>query len=374
MSLKEKLHQKLKDKQSLRSVGTNPQMTKVKKMMGEKEYEENKDMLFDMQKDIKGSKKAAKKCAKNMMTGMDDNQMDDLSKMMKTKAPESAKQLTNIMGSKRKAKTNEVKAKETSEPKPETESKCYIPASQRAKVIVDDIVQTKPKKQFSKIQMTVPKITELKAVESNVKNPVSVQPFVYSTPNRSRDLESLFATVCALPYESMNSRLKSIADFSSNHSSDALQMHLMTNGGKLVKIIKLIEFPKQKYIGLPGSETVVETSNAIAGWDRKSIYCQDNYAYKMVQDQCIRTDNCISECELFMEKFANIRKWIASLENTCVGLESLCDILNKFGIIQKPNMSDSILVFHVYCKEYPNNLGKILVPQFPFLYIKIQNL
>jgi hypothetical protein len=294
---------------------------------------------------------------------------------MKTKAPESSKQLTNIIGSKRKAKITEVKTNQISETKSDTESKCYIPASQRPQTsTLAETTAKKPKKQFSKIQMTIPKITELKSVESNVKNPVCVQPFVYSTPNRSRNLESLFANHSALPYESMNLRLKSIAAFSPSHTSDALQMHLMTNGGKVVKIIKLIEFPKQKYIGLPGSETVVETSNAIAAWDRKSIYCQDKYAYKMVQDQCIRTDNCISECELFMEKFVNIRKWIASLENTCVGLESLCDILNKFGIIQKPNMSDSILVFHAYCKEYPNNLGKILVPQFPFLYIKIQNL
>jgi CheY-specific phosphatase CheX/NAD-dependent dihydropyrimidine dehydrogenase PreA subunit len=364
MSLKEKLHKKLQDKQSLRSVGTNPQMTKVKNMMGEKEYEENKDMLFDMQKDIRGSKKSAKKCVKNMMTGMDDNQMDDLSKIMKTKAPDSAKQLTNIIGSKRKTNNEKEKSQSISETTP---AQYYIPAAQRP-ITICETLEPKPKKQFAKIQMSIPKITDLKSIESNKVQKTFAQPYIYETPNRNRDLETLFENPAK--YENMSARLKAISGFQSNNASDALQMHVMQNGGRLVKIIKIIEFPKQKYIGLPGSETIVDKPL----WNGTDILCQDNYAYKMINEECVRTTNCVSECELFMEKLVPIRNWLSSLENTCVGLESLCDLLNKFGIFQKPNLSDSILVFHVYCKEYPNTMGKILVPQIPFVYIKIKNL
>ncbi len=366
MSLQEKLHKKLKDKQSLRSVGANPRMTKVRNMMGEEEYEENKEMLLDMQNDIKGNKKAAKKCVKNMMSGMDEKEMNDLSKVMKSKSPESSKELNNIIGSKRKIKPKEPSIVEITEPK------CYIPASQRIETNVNTIeLLKKPKKQFAKIQMTIPKITDLKSVESNTKisKVPSVQPFEsFSKPNRSRDLETLFTN--SLPYENIHVRLKCISSFNSQSCSDSLQLHIMQNGGKLVKIIKVIGFPKQKYIGVPGSETLVE--KPLKEWDGKDILCLENYSYKMVNNETVRTENCVVDCETFMEKLTNIRNWLISLENTCVGLESLCEIVNKFGIIQKPNMSDSILVFHCYCKEYPNNLSKILVPQFPFVYIKIK--
>jgi hypothetical protein len=365
---------RLQNLQSSRSSGMNPKMNQVRKMMGDQEYEESKDMLQDMQKDINGSKKSAKKYAKNMIGNLDSSQVDEMSSMMKSKSPESAKQLTNILGGARKQlESKAVSTEKSNDNKPAPEAKIYIPAAQRVKIEIEPEEKKKaPKKQFRRMQMTVPKITELRAVDSEAaqrpapKLEKPAEMFGESVNQRDK-LNNLFST--QLAYRSMDARVSAIARFEPRRIWDSLQLHLLQNGGQVIKIIKIIDFPTQKFIGLPGSETEVES--VPANWDLKNVLCDSKYGYTMKNNRCVRSENCLAACEEFRKKLGVIRDWLKSLESKCVGLESLCETLNEFGVCRKSNLSDSILCFHAYGQEYPSK-SKVCVPQIPFVYIKFQ--
>ena len=250
-------------------------------------------------------------------------------------------------------------------------SKVYIPKS---KLSTEDIVElknnqgpVKKRKQFSKIQVNVPKISELKndaKSDSKQEGFTPILPQAFET--KKKDINSLFNS---LKYVSMEKRLKAIHDFNPKKTFDMMQLKLMQQGGDLVKIVKIIDFPTQKFVGLPGSEVVVEEKPS-NDWNGRNIYCTEKYGYKMKDNQCYQSENCIEPCHLFMRKLQKIREWLTSLESQIVSIPILCETLNEFGIIRRPDLTSTILTFHVYCEEYKSN-GGVSVPQIPFFYLKL---
>jgi hypothetical protein len=367
------MQKRIQGKALLRSSGANPRMSQVCNRMDNKEFEENKDVIFDMQKDVKG-KKGAKKLAKGLMSGMDNKQKEQMSKEIASKAPGSSKEFQNIMGAKttkrkKNKKEDDKKEDDKKEDKKEDkrEEKIYIPVN---KMSQDDILlkqnsqPIKKFKQFAKIPMIVPKLTELKSFEASKKAETNIclQPQVFTKAS----IDDLFVDKT---YKSLLSRVKDIDKFNPNQILQDLQLDVMQNGGKLIKIIRVISYPKQKFIGLPGSEKVCEVPS---NWDGKDILCLGKYGYKIQNNQCIQSENVIDECYDFLSKVEKIKNWLTALQGQTICLDSLSKTLNKFGIFLKSITNDSVLSFYLYCNEYDVTKLQISVPQIPFIYLKIQ--
>ena len=366
--LQEKLNLKRENLRSARNSGMNPQMNKVRKMMGDKEFQESKEMMQDLGKSTK-NKKDAKKLMKNMSSGMNSDEMDKISSMIKSKVPNASKEMDNMM---KKTKTKQI-CEETAV-LTIVETKIYVPASKLSendKKQRKSEILIKKKKQFTKMEVRVPKISDLRETtetvnKSNDVKQLALLPQVFENPEK--DINALFSQ---LKYTPELKRLKAISEFSSSTAFNSLQLKLMQQGGDLVKIVKIIDFPLQKFIGLPGSEEIVEFPPK--DWNGKNIYCDEKFGYKMIAKQCIKSKNHIDACNEYVKKLSRIREWITSLQSKTIGLSVMCEMFNDYGIIRKEDISPSILTFYAYCEEsiHNNKNDKISVPQIPLFYMKI---
>lgn len=372
MSLRDKLKDKMKGLRSDRAFGTDPRMHKARSLLGAEEYSKNADMIRDMREEFH-NKKQAKKCVTKLAAQMDDKDLKQAASTLKSSGnANAAKQLDNVIGKKKKLENQENIPKNDDNNNVVTmeREQVYIPASQlseedlKLKKLQSNLSQKK-KKPFQKISMVMPTLHDLKDIKTNE---VPQQVSIPTTNHTEFKTKQLFQNT--LPYKDQLTRIKTCNSINLKQLDTCLKLKLLEMGGPMIKVRKIVNFPDQQFIGLPGSEIEVDKPQ---NWNGQGVLCDGLYGYKISQDgKCIRSNNCIKDCISFMEKLVPLHRWLTSLEGQHIGVDALCEILNDYGVIRKQDISSTVWSFYAYCKEY-NVIDdkKIRVALMPFVYLKI---
>jgi hypothetical protein len=382
LALLEKMNSRLNSLKSGRARGSSPQMQKVMKQMNPSELEDSKDMLVDFQKEMKGMKSTkAKKYLKNMMTGMDEQQIENLSTSVKQQVPGSSHELTSYMQQQKSQFLQKEQTKTTINP-----GKVYTPWSSLSleeKVSNKQNQQVKKRKSFGKINISVPRISELRNLNTGPEEQEhhtngNVNPVTSTVPTRS-DIDSLFASCVKsekvqVRYAGFKVRNEALATFKSPEYRVRLQTHILEYGHdvELTNIVQVCKLPTQKYLLVPDSETTVEVAplNVELKVNHQTTY--KNYCFTIDRKgEITRTDNCADECYKYMHRFGKVLDWVISLKNQRIPFKWLCEQLQQLGIFVK-NQQKLVYFFYLYGKEYNLKKDKISVPEIPFFTLKVK--
>lgn len=205
-NLKNRLRTKIKMHSVSRGGGSSQDVQNVLNKFNDGD-DEKLELMKDIQEGVKGMKqKDAKKYLKNVISGMNTEQTDHFVDMVNDKLPTQSRDIVNYVKKQKKVKNDEKKDNNQSTPTQPNPDTVYVPTRLRSKIPVQVQTQvqgqtqqllseedkqkaqaqaqpsTKPlkKKAFKKIQIAIPKITELKGQEigSDKISPKSVKNLV----------------------------------------------------------------------------------------------------------------------------------------------------------------------------------------------------
>lgn len=375
-ALLDKMHSRMNNMKSARKSGTTPQMQKALNTMSQEELEDSKDMMEDFQKDMKGMKSnKAKKYLKNMMTGMDQNQIDKMSETVKQRAPGSSNEITKYINNQKSNMFKQEESKVVINPE-----KVYVPwqdLTVQQKMEKVTIQPKKKKKTFSMISISVPKITELRNM--NTSEEVKSSPIVVSNLKPTRkDIDSIFSTCIQTEdiecnYVGICQRLKNLTKFTYNHATVQLQTYLLEFGHDvgLKEIVRVKQLAKQDYLLLPYSETTVVKLPETLVLNINVQTFMGGYCYIRNADQTVtRTTNCVEDSYRFMKKFNKVFTWVLSLVGHKLPFKWFCNFLQDIGIFLK-KQDGSEYYFYLYGQEYPAICkDNISVPEIPYFVLQ----
>lgn len=355
-ALLKKMHSRLGVMKTARSSGASPQVNKAMKMMSREELEGAEDMLKDM-KGIKSTN--AKKYLKNMMSGMDSDQMDAVSSMVKEKVPEASATVRDHV--QRQKRANLEKESKEVQVNPET---VYVPHSKRDDAHKSNEKRAKRSKGFKKMEITVPSIGQLNSMKETLPNVPTKKSVEQSSvlPNSLGGIDEMFRVRPS--YTPYKDRMKTLSKFSNRALQQAIQSRLLEHGhvDVLRHLIRVETCDPGDYLMVPGTDLEVTT----APFELKpgQVMANKRFCYRRSEDglTIIQSRNCIRECRDFLNRFQKVTKSLNELVSRRLPREWLYEYLSTLGIV----FDNGCL--NVYGKEYDdNNDQSISTPQIPFL-------
>jgi hypothetical protein len=459
-ALKTDLRNRLKTRIKMCSVsrlgGTSQDVQNVLKKFNDGD-EEKLELMKDIQEDVKGMKqKDAKKYLKQVISGMNTDQTDTFVNMVQDKLPSQSSNIVNYV--KRQKKIQETETKSKPQVNPET---VYTPTRlmteeekirerARRRMVSNHTPETpevissssstlpikKKKKGFSKIQIDIPKITELRdhpTVSTESKTPsksntISLdskseplkkkKTFTSNPIGAKSNIESInkiFPDVSTGPPKDEMKRLayplrlQNIQGFHIRHMEKQREQYLF-EAGTLVEVVKVIsveKLPLPQLLPVPESEEFVAYDTIPPkfkhvldqnDFDYEAFDATESWAYRKIRDNLnvsqlnmssptddshpryVKFRNAHSDCVKFLPKLTVVVHWLSALRNKKVPLQWLCEVLNNLGIMRQktenPRSSTDKTwkeCFRVLCEEYRDKQNtKITVPIVPFLRITFQ--
>ena len=344
--LLEKLRLKKNNLKTSRSTGASPQMQKAMKLMNENGTDDPETMQ-DLQNDMKGLKaNKAKKLMKTMMKGMDEKEIENVSKLVKQKVPESSSGINNLLAQQKKllSKTEETKQQQQ-------HSKIYTPASQ---LTPDELEQrrigNKKRKSFAPIQIHVPKITDLHTLQNETPKQITQITQFKPTGNINVDMDRLFSK--PKQFVSLQTRLLNLSKFKAKRAENHLQSCiLMATNDLVMKTIvhvQLVYHPID-YLIIPNTEMIMIDANPDE-FTKEYVPSSDGYCYKVNEkNQVVRTKNELPGAHQYWKKYEKVWNWITSLVNKSIPWDGFIEYLNGLGIVLKEDG-----IFFLQCQEYTN--------------------
>lgn len=449
-ALKQDLRNRLKTRIKMcsvsRSGGTSQDVQNVLKKFNDGD-EEKLELMKDIQEDVKGMKqKDAKKYLKQVISGMNSDQTDTFVNMVQDKLPSQSNNIVNYVKRQKKINENEVKSKP--QVNPET---VYVPtrmmteeqkAAERARrklektpetLVVTTVTPTpvsevaaipkRKKKSFGKIQIDIPKITELRdhpTIDSETKtgnkNAITMEDkkstlskkkkTFTSTPTTGIDsINNIFPEIGTPAKDEMKrlsypQRMHNIQSFTLD-SIEQQRQHYLFEAAALVEVVRVVQvegLPLTPLLPVPETEEFVEYKNipekyqkmlTKQSFDVDAFDVKDHWGYRKIQDNLqangdnikyVKFRNAHAGCLKFLPKFEKVIQWLSTLQNKKVPLQWLFEVLNNMGIVRQktenPRSGTSKTwkeTFRVLCEEYRDkNNQKITVPIVPFVKLTLQ--
>lgn len=341
-SLRKRLRARINMKSAIRSGGGSHEAQSILEKFNDDD-DEKASMLKDIQKDVKGMRqKDAKKYLKRVTQTMSNDDTNKFCSMMKDKLPgQQSHDLVNYV--KRTKTTQKVQEDKKPHINPET---VYVPSrllSQEQKV--ERLKQPqKKKKGFSRVNIHVPKLAEL-------RNHPGLEEVKESTKEAN------------LTYVQ---RLKMIQAFDASKMKERMQ-EFMLEASDVVEVLKIEHV---EFLSVPDVMEVPE-SKELVPTDEKSQ--QKGYIYKRDETtgKTYRLKNAHQECVDFVKKLSKIRQWLSSLQKQKIPWRWLCDVLNDLGIVRQQESQGPNEYFRVMCHEYKKDAHNVSVPMVPFVKIRV---
>lgn len=384
-NLKKRLQTRVKMMSTSRRGGTSNQVAQVMNKFNDVD-DEKLELMKDIQDDVKGmNAKDAKKYLKKIVNTMDNDQSKQFMDVVKDKIPGQSKEIVNYVQRSKNSKQKEEDAK----PKVNAET-VYVPTrllteeqkasakAQRAGEVVK-----KKKKSFRPIQITVPKINELRgeATEPEKKKEV-VKKTVPATTTDTRHLTLAARTQCLSKFNA-SAYDKSMRQFLFEAAEDS-------------KIVTITDVTPSKFppiMPTPDSEEVVPFAVIPEKYQNMLQMTPVDFVgdathpflYRHVlhtatsaplslstthnDDQYIRAKNAYPACFKFLLKYLPIIKWLKTLVGNQVPMVWLNDHLANLGILEQ-NMQtpQDQLFYRLLGEEY----SKTAVPMIPFVKITVK--
>ena len=375
--LLDKIRSKQGTMRSNRAPGSSPNMTKAMNMMGGANMADNQDMIRDMQKEMKGVRgNKANKYMRDLVSGMDDTQMDSLSEMTKTQSPGITQNINSII-TQQKCKSIESKKIEPLV-NPDT---VYVPVDE---MTPDEIEREKKRrvatgrrkrKAFATIQINVPNIAELQKQQTEghaipVPKPIkrtvgeTTPPIVHS----QKSIDSLFdfeTKEAPRIYPALTNRLSKIKVFRACRQNVQLQTTILeAEDTRSFRVITSVDrLTVVDHLIVPDSEQVSDTKPS-----------SEDGAFVVTQradGKWTRSINCMVECQEFARKLDDVFLWVKSLENRQLPMNWLCQELHTMGIFVH-DQTEASFDFHLYTNEHNIKPDTVSVPEIPFIRIKLK--
>lgn len=384
---------KLKDKRAslkgFRSPGANPKMHQALRMTG-KGVSANDEMLKDIQSETKGLKgKKAKKYMKNMISGMDNSQLDQFDADMKGKGSEMSEHVSNYVNQQKKIN----KEKEDVKPVVNTDT-VYYPTKKNSIPVNVEKDKVRKRKTFSKLSISVPKITELSSIQSSDPSSKSLGLTTEnnSTPQSSicveelglKGIDEIFAPTVVNPCEELvqdlsyapyEARTLNLSKFKVDDLCVEYTEEMMMCGHdtKMIRISEVELLQQSPYLVIPKSGRVVTDVGSISGINSSSHVVKGNKCYILDRDNnIVESDNCINDCNEFIKEYSHVFEWVKSFTGKNVPVQWMLKKLNYIGLILNPECcSEKTMAFSLLGKEYEINSGSSSVPKVPAFVVKI---
>jgi len=426
--LKNRLRTKIKMHSVGRSGGTSQDVQNVLKKFNDAD-EEKLELMKDIQDDVKGMKqKDAKKYLKHVLSGMNNEQTDTFVNMVNDKMPSQSANIVNYVKRHKNLQQTEVKTKPQVNPETTYKPTRLMTEDEKkvAKAANSSFVTPKKKKSFQKIQISIPKIHELRdhptvstekktdpAIISQKDKPKKAFPNISNPSNPSKpsvhDINKLFpelASPNSFPQQNQQdskrlafaSRQKQIQAFNIRNIEKEREKYIFEAAAvtEVVKIVQVERLPLTAFLPIPETEEFVEFHTIPEKFQRllqerpfhTDIFdVQHEYGYKKIshitpleQIKYIRVKNAHMDCLKYLPKVNVIVLWLSALKNKKIPLQWLHEQLYNFGILQQKTENpkspqDKIWkeYYRLLCHEYMDLKNvKVSSPLTPFLRITYQ--
>jgi len=451
-ALKKNLKSRLRTRQRMmrtaRFGGSSQEIQKIMKNFNDGD-DEKAELMKEIQDDVKGMKqKDAKKYLKQVISGMNTDQTDSFMDMVKDKIPGQSGDIVNYVKRHRKIKDQEDQNKP--QVNPET---VYVPvrlmtdeqkaaakllrrmeqaapaATVESSELPPPIKKKKKKKSFGKVNIHVPKITELRnhpasddsssSLTNDIPKPTSPPKSDPSKKKKKKkfhkqgaeleDINSIFSGQTDQAKEmaklSFSARMTNVDGFNANDQATLLRQFLFESSEitEVVRVAKIEFLPLTPLLAIPGTEEFVdlksippvhwpavekgaEAFDPSEGWAYRKI----SNALDLVEEKkegkegkegkYARVRNAHASCARFLQRFQPISAWLKSLEGTQVPWQWFTEMLNNMGIIcqrtEQPRSDKDKEwkeCFRVLCEEYKDfKTGKMTVPIVPYVRITLR--
>lgn len=408
--LKSKLRTRCKMLQTSRQGGSSQEMQQIMKNFNDGD-EEKAELMREIQNDVRGMpQRKAKQYLRQVLNTMDTEHADNFVDIVKDKmSGHQSGQIVNYVKRHKKLK----KQHDTNKPhvNPETvytpvrlmtpEQKAEVKRLRKQSQSIDAISlkKKKKKKMFGKVNIHVPKITEMRnhATGSDLgSNTVTPAPALQkrkkkkgfngtrkSTPDLE-DINRLFSPhttqtkeMEALSYSARNNQIQ---NFNGDHTITEMKQFLLesANAVELVKVKELTWKFTKGTLPVPDiEEKIIPVKN---NWSPPKSKQDSEWVYSQNSEgKWVKQRNAHLDYLHFLKRLEAVRSWLKTLTNTMVPWQWICQKLHTLGIIRKkieqPQSSkDRIWTekFHLLCMEYQDDrTGRTSVPLVPFVNITV---
>jgi hypothetical protein len=453
--LKQDLRNRLKTRIKMcavgRAGGTSQDVQNVLQKFNDGD-EEKFGMMQDIQEDIKGMKqKDAKKYLKHVLSGMNPDQTNSFVDLVKDKLPSQSKNIVDYVKQQKKIKETEVSTKPQVNPETvytptrllSTEQKQLL-KTQRNQVKegkerkdrepdttnstnagdvspTTTLKITRKKKSFGKINIAIPKITELRdhptveqsTEEENViskkekEKEIKPKKKTFAPPHSKKGLQQIHdlfpetsqaQTAQAVQQLSYGQRIHNITTFHIKTMEKQREQYLF-EAASLVEVVHVMQVTRlqlPKFLAVPDSEEFVaweqippkfqiplqsnpmnfDVFDAEHPWAYRKTYDEQEQKMKYLQFR-----NAYESCRRFVTKLDPVVAWLQILtRQKKVPLQWFSETLQQLGIMQEkteqPRSNVDKTWKHTYrllCDEFRDKTNqKCTVPIVPFVQIIFQ--
>jgi len=429
-SLKKRLQTRRKMMSVSRQGGSSQEVQKVMSRFNDAD-EEKLELMREIQSDVKNmSTKDAKKYLKKVIGTMDKEQTNNFVDMVKDKLPSQSKEIVDYV----QRNKNLQKKVDDTKPKVNPET-VYIPTrlmseeqkiaarAQKQKKNITVTADTsipagllqgtccplkKKKKTFKPINITVPKITELRSEvpeveeeDPKMKKRQKKNPFtkVSSDVDKINNLFSEKNTQTAeLKHLNFASRMQHLSKFNPKTYNDNMRQFLFEASAvvEVVTIKEVLPLHFADVLPVPNSDEFITFEQIPLHYHKLLQATPEDYVgdakhpylYRQMVNtlsvgqneiQYIRAQNAYQPCCEFVKKFTPVMNWLQTLVGAQVPMIWFSENLNNLGIVEQKieskdlNQKATSLVFRLLCAEYMHkNKEKFTVPIVPFVKIIIK--
>lgn len=343
MTRNEELLKKLRDKRQAQASGRRCGMRQEVAQVLNRFPGQDLDDIREEMKDMKGlRKKQAKKCLQRVMSSVDESTRDEFTKTVSEKLPEHSPAIRDLVASAQQHKRKTAKPPAPSSPSPTVPVPAQetIPEGQKKKT---------GHKGFAKVQVQIPKISELQREEAESSAP--------ALPEKP------------LERPSYRARMEALQRFNRESLGIEVRQQLFEArpDDPPRTIVEVVTRPIPKDLRVPDTEVELEVC--------PPTVTPAGFCYRTEDGRWYRSVDGHPSAVRHVGQYAKVIGWLRALVGHAVPWGWLRRYLFSLGILEESQTVDDqrsgVHRFRLLCEEYPNG-QKVTVPLVPFVRVTVK--